>query len=148
MSTQGSTSIDYDYQKAYGVAPSVSDVSGSQEDRSVSKLVLPSDDLTLDAVYETEGQFEVLAPSGLLGLILETSPDNGVFVNGIKQTSVLADQLRPGDKLISMDDEDVTWMQAAEASRLIASKKNQVTRKLVFMRPTRSSQDSEYEPDP
>ena len=136
LSTQDPGSIDYDFQQAYVDAPSISEVSGSQGGSSLSKMILPCDDSTLDAQYVAEEKFEIVVGPGVLGLILETNAaDGGVpTVNNIRSSSVLANEIRIGDRLVSVDGEDVTDMFAIDVSKLIASKKDELERKLVFLR--------------
>jgi len=81
---------------------------------------------TLDDPYSiTEDQIEINAPSGKLGLILETAPNNGVpTVTKIKNGSPLEYQVKVDDKLLSVDGFDVTVMKGREVSKLIASKQD------------------------
>lgn len=134
-STADSFSLDYDYQKAY-MQQSPSTVSGSHSGESMSQLLV--DDATLDAQYETEERIEVDAPAGVLGLVLETNVDGIPVVNAIKPNSVLARNVRIGDRLISVDGIDVGVMLASDVSKLIASKKNQSVRRFVFNRPIKA----------
>jgi C-terminal processing protease CtpA/Prc len=84
--------------------------------------------------YMSEEQFDVIAPEGLLGLILETSIDDGrPMVFSIKPSSPLAHILKVGDRLIALDGIDVSKLRASDASRMIAEKKDR-TRQLVFSR--------------
>ena len=138
-STLGSQSLDYDYQKAYADAQSTTNSlvtagTGSHNDPSLSKnvLLLPDD----DTLNTAEDQFEVVAPAGLLGLILESNLEDGrPTVNNIKPTSVLANVVKVGDRLLSVDDQDVSAMRASDVSHLISSKKDQQSRILCFSRP-------------
>jgi len=133
MATTGSFSLDYDYQKAY--QPSVSEVSGSLLDTDTdSKALLSADDDSLNAKYGLDETFEILAPRGMLGLILETNADGVPVVNDVKLSSVLYGQVQSGDRLLTVDDIDVTLMLASDVSKLIASRKNRPERKLVFAR--------------
>jgi len=138
VSTAGSFSLDYDYKAYYQEGPSIleEDTAGYGGD-SLSNLLLPADDDTFEAQYGAEEHFEVLAPAGVLGLILETNKDGVPTINNIKPSSVLADQVRIGDRLLSVDGIDVSVMLASDVSRLIASKKDAPTRKFVFSRPAK-----------
>ena len=142
MSTNDSVSLDYDYQKAYLDIPSVADVSGTTgENETIGNILVPADDDTFDAQYIGEKVFEIAAPPGVLGLILETNRHGVPTVNAIKPSSALEDQVKVGDRLISVDDQDVTVMLASDVSRLIASKRDQDVRKFVFTRPVRKIGD-------
>jgi len=150
-STLDSKSIDYDYQVAYeGGGPGASEHSVSQAGSSgggTTPATLLADDETLDAQYVAEEQYEVLAPAGVLGLILETNMDGVPCINNVKPSSILIDQVQVGDKLLSVDDQDVTVMLASGVSKLIASKKDQPVRRLVFLRTIRSSTALDAVPD-
>lgn len=130
-STIGSFSLDYDYQKAYQ-QPSVSDVQSFDEE---PRMYISADDETLQKQFVSEEHFTVSAPSGTLGLVLEASEDSVPVVSGIRSDSVLFEEVRIGDRLISVDGQDVSDMLTSEVSRLIASKKHQPIRRLVFIRP-------------
>ena len=49
-------------------------------------------------------------------------------------TCPIRSQIRVGDKLLAVDDEDVTCMTAVEVSRLIGRKCEQKERKLTIVR--------------
>jgi len=146
-STIGSQSLDYDYQKAYldmnslvsgslseGQTPTPS-APPSLDDPSLKSNAFTVDDDTFSK-YDSEEQFEVVAPPGLLGLILQSNAEDGrPTVNNVKPTSMLADVVKLGDHLISVDGEDVTLMRASDVSHLISQKKDQDMRLLVFSRP-------------
>lgn len=80
-------------------------------------------------------RFTVDAPSGLLGMVLESSVEGTPSVYGIKNTSPLASDVQVGDRLVLVDGLDVSEMDATAVSRLIASKKMNKYRNLVFVRP-------------
>jgi hypothetical protein len=150
---------DYEYAKAYGangagvLAPSVStngskrvlsstveSEPGGSSAADLSKFGIGQDSLFSDdssfeeQFMDTEDQFEVIAPAGKLGMVIDT-PSGGVpVVHAIRDTSVLADQVRVGDRLISVDDEDTTCMTAMQVSKLISTKADNPSRVLVFAR--------------
>ena len=79
-------------------------------------------------------EFEINAPAGMLGLVLE-SPVGGVpIVQEIKGHSPLAGQVQVGDLLVAVDGKDVTSWNAPAVTRLIASKKHNPGRDLIFAR--------------
>lgn len=132
--TTDSLTADYDFQKAYRSGqPSVVDSHTGSDPSSF----LAKDDITLEAEYHNEPQtrFEVDAPAGLLGLVLETSEDGVPVVHAIKESSCLAGQVQVGDRLVCVDDEDVTSLLASSVSRIIAAKKDNPVRHFVFTRP-------------
>ena len=135
-SVADSFSLDYDFQKAQlGNGISLADI--SEGGTGNENLLVAKDDDTLEDHYFAADQFEVEAPPGKLWLVLETSFDGVPIVHAIKPSSPLATELRVGDRLCSVDGEDVSVMLASEVSRLIASKTENPVRRLVFTRPTR-----------
>lgn len=133
-STIGSFSFDYDYQKAY--QGSVSDVQSLDDEE---RLYISADDETLQKHLSSEEPIYVSAPAGTLGLILESSEDGVPVVSGIRSNSVLAGDIKLGDRLLSVDGQDVTVLLTSEVSKLIASKKHQPIRRMVFVRPQTQS---------
>jgi hypothetical protein len=131
----GSISLDYDFQRAFREHPSVSVAeTGSGSSSCRSGLVLRDEEDTFEAQYTGADHYRVEAPSGVLGLVLETNHDGVPTVNNVKPASVLASQVRIGDRLLFVDGRDVTVMLASDVSKLIASKKEQSTRQLIFER--------------
>lgn len=149
---------DYDYAKAYGAAgvvqPSVSTEdnskrllsSGESESEptttDMSKIgmglgqgSLFSDDSSFEEQFmEPQDEFEIIAPAGKLGMVIDTPSGGMPVVHAIKETSVLAEQVRVGDRLISVDEEDTTGMTAMQVSKLISAKSENPARALVFVR--------------
>jgi hypothetical protein len=143
VSTAGSFSLDYDY-KAYYMYQDVPSITeevsrGGGGDSLLSNSLVPTDDDTFEAQYGVDEPFEVLAPAGILGLILETNEDGVPTINNIKAASVLAAQVQIGDRLLSVDGIDVSIMLASDVSRLIASRKDAPVRKFVFARPRKGA---------
>jgi hypothetical protein len=162
-STIGSANVEYDYRKAFGDTHSMTDSQlaessdgsspnrrslrfGSLDDPSLqnsggvaggsnSDIVTAAGDTTIGSpFYVSEEQFDVIAPSGLLGLILETSIEDGrPMVYSIKPSSSLAHILKVGDRLLALDGLDVSRIRASDVSRMIAEKKDK-SRQLVFSR--------------
>jgi hypothetical protein len=136
VSTAGSFSLDYDYKAYHQEVPSTTtEVSCGGDGESLSNTLVSADDDTFEAQYGADEQFEVLAPAGVLGLILETNTDGVPTIHNIKPASALAEQVQIGDRLLSVDGIDVSIMLASDVSRLIASRKEAPVRKLVFSRP-------------
>jgi len=81
-----------------------------------------------------EAFFAIMAPAGKLGVVIDT-PNNGApIVYNIKETCPIKDQLKVGDKLIMVDDEDVRSMTAVMVSKLISQKSTNHQRKLTVSR--------------
>lgn len=83
--------------------------------------------------------FELIAPPGMLGIIVESPDQSGPKVHGIKVTSPFYGQVSMGDKLIAVDGEDTTNMSAIRASKLISYKSSQKVRRLLFKKRDQSS---------
>jgi PDZ domain len=69
--------------------------------------------------------FEVMVPPGMLGLVIDTPNESVPVIRAIKPTSVLYPQVQVGDRLISVDQQNVTSMTALQVSQLITQKQNQ-----------------------
>ena len=79
--------------------------------------------------------FEVDVPPGKLGVIIDLSPETGEpEVRAMRADSVLADKVKIGDRLLSLDGECCTDMSAEQVSKLIAVKSDQEVRKIMFVR--------------
>ena len=144
--------MDYDYSKAYGGggdASIVSSVGGTLGDntRFTGAEQLPSSRAALGASFESDDHgrrnsnsnvreeiIEVLAPAGKLGVVIDTPDEGAPVVHAVKDSSVIADQIQVGDKLIAVDNEDVRSMTAIKVSKLISKKSAQPTRKLTLKR--------------
>jgi C-terminal processing protease CtpA/Prc len=57
-------------------------------------------------------------------------------VHAVKDSSVIADLIQVGDKLVAVDDENVTNMTAIKVSKLISKKSANPSRKLTVIRTT------------
>ena len=79
---------------------------------------------------------EIDAPAGKLGVVIDTPDDGAPVVHAVKDSSVIADQICVGDKLIAVDDEDVRSMTAIKVSKLISKKSANPSRKLTIVRTT------------
>lgn len=107
---------------------------------TMSKLGAMGDNLFADdssfenQFAEPELRFDVVAPAGKLGMVIDT-PNGGVpVVHAIRDTSVLANSVRVGDWLLSVDGVDCTAMTAMQVSKLISVKSEKPSRVLVFVR--------------
>jgi C-terminal processing protease CtpA/Prc len=148
--------VDYDYSKAYGGGGDNSVVSSAlgtmgENTRSASGDVgtTAAARAALGASFDSEGGFreednsnikeeiiEIHAPAGKLGVVIDTPDDGAPVVHAVKDSSVIADQVCVGDKLIAVDDEDVRSMTAIKVSKLISKKSTNPSRKLTIVRTT------------
>lgn len=76
----------------------------------------------------TEG-LTVSVPSGTLGISL-ASDNDGTVVKEVRESSVLANQVCPGDRILSVDGEDVRQMYETEISTMLALWHNEHDRKI------------------
>lgn len=83
-------------------------------------------------VLQREGLYDVLAPSGALGIVVDTTKD-GPAVHSLKQTSPMLGLINPGDLIIGLDSQDTRSMTAATLTRLMASKSHQKERKITLL---------------
>ena len=115
--------VDYDYSKAYGGAgdTSVSSAGGTFGSQT-QNLSLPAnaaatgaalgamDSDSFDDTYSprssqgTEEIIHIFAPPGKLGVVIDTPDDGAPVVHAVKDTSVIADRICVGDKLVAVDD--------------------------------------------
>jgi C-terminal processing protease CtpA/Prc len=86
-------------------------------------------------IYIAVTEFVVRVPAGALGVVLETTDGGVPSVDHIYSNSLLADRVRLGDWLVAVDGRNVTSINVAAVSRLIASKKDNAVRELIFARP-------------
>lgn len=161
---QSVATVDYDYSKAYGGGGGASVVSSAggtlgsgtragSGTRGESSLNMPalmggtsqsifSDDSSFEQHYANgknrpqvkEEVIDVYAPAGKLGVVIDTPDEGPPCVFAIKESSVVADKLKVGDKLVCVDDEDVRSMTAIKVSKMISRKSANATRKLTIVR--------------
>ncbi|GAX11937.1 hypothetical protein FisN_8Lh023 [Fistulifera solaris] len=68
-------------------------------------------------------RISVVAPPGKLGIILANKADSrGTVVSGVRTSSVLADRISPGDRIVAIDGEDVSLMTVSEITTIMARK--------------------------
>ena len=116
-----------------------SNKTGSQSKLGLSQMgeSIFSDDASFEEQYaepEQQVPFEITVPAGKLGMVIDTPNGGFPIVHAIKDTSILADRVRVGDRLVSVDSTDCTTMTAVQVSKLISLKSEQESRVLVFVR--------------
>ena len=149
--------VDYDYSKAYGGGgdTSVSSAGGTfgsqTHTHAAGGAALEASTLgnggPLDSNYGDGGSnfrgqnasvreelIDIYAPPGKLGVVIDTPDDGAPVVHAVKDSSVIADKLQVGDKLVAVDDEDVRSMTAIKVSKLISRKSANASRKLSIIR--------------
>ena len=78
------------------------------------------------------GLYDVFAPSGPLGIVVDTTRD-GPIVHSMKPTSPLLGLITPGDLIVGLDDMDTRSMTAATLTRMMAKRSHQAERKLTLL---------------
>ena len=140
---QSVATMDYDYSKAYGGADTsvVSSAGGTLGENTRLTSEVPGTSRTAlgAASFESgtntkEEVIEIQAPAGKLGVVIDTPNDGPPIVHAVKDSSVIADLIQVGDKLIAVDDDDVTAMTAIKVSKLISKKSANPSRKLTVIR--------------
>jgi len=146
--------VDYDYSKAYGGAGDTSVSSaGGTFGSNTQNISFPNnaaatgaalgamDENSYDAQYDNPGIrngdeeiIHIFAPPGKLGVVIDTPDDGAPVVHAVKDTSVIADRIVVGDKLVAVDDEDVRSMTAIKVSKMISRKGANPSRKLTIVR--------------
>ncbi|GAX09587.1 hypothetical protein FisN_38Lh008 [Fistulifera solaris] len=141
---QSVATVDYDYSKLYGGGDTsvVSSAGGTMGD--TTRLTAGTLNTAALAALGAESQLrdsgiqeqviDIIAPAGKLGVVIDTPDDGAPVVHAVKDTSVIADQIQVGDKLVAVDDEDVCSMTAIRVSKLISKKSNNPSRKLTIIR--------------
>jgi len=150
---QSVATVDYDYSKAYGGAgdTSVSSAGGTFGSQT-QNISLPANAAATGAALGsmdsgsysgsysprssagTEEIIHIFAPPGKLGVVIDTPDDGAPVVHAVKDTSVIADRIIVGDKLVAVDDEDVRSMTAIKVSKMISRKGANPSRKLTIVR--------------
>lgn len=144
---QSVATVDYDYSKAYGGGgdTSVSSAGGTFGSRTHTDAAggaALNGNNPLEGGSNFRGQnanvreelIDIYAPPGKLGVVIDTPDDGAPVVHAVKDSSVIADKLQVGDKLVAVDDEDVRSMTAIKVSKLISRKSANVSRKLSIIR--------------
>jgi hypothetical protein len=121
----------FDYRNVYLTEESV--MEGSSE---VESTALFSHGIWEDARYEVE------APPGPLGLVLETGQGNVPIVTFIEPFSVMKDIVSKGDRLLMIDGMYSATMTYAAVKRLI-SEKTSSTRRFVFAKSPPPTEETE-----
>lgn len=84
------------------------------------------------SVSRRGGLYDVFAPSGPIGIVVDTTK-HGPVVHSLKPTSPMLGLINPGDLIVGLDDMDTRSMTAASLTRLMARKSNQKERKITLL---------------
>jgi hypothetical protein len=145
------SSGDYDYVKNYGQkSPSKAEealshlksINSTSSESALGKMdndVLPAEDSfdkQFDSQFDTEEMhYEVNAPAGKLGMVIDTPSGGAPVIHAIKSTSTMIDKgVQVGDQLVAIDGIDTTGLTAMQVSKLISQKAANPSRILEFVR--------------
>jgi len=147
--------VDYDYSKAYEDRDHSVSYAGGTLGSDTQDYSFPANAGATGAAlgpYDDDGSFgdhfgkskakvkeeilHIFAPPGKLGVVIDTPDDGAPVVHAVKETSVVVDKVKVGDKLIAVDDEDVRTLTAIKVSKLISRKSANPSRKLTILRIT------------
>ena len=87
---------------------------------------------TLSSIMRRPGSYDVYAPGGPIGIVVDTSKD-GPCVHSLKSTSPMLGLISPGDLIVALDGEDTRKMTAAALTRLMARKSRNKERKITLL---------------
>jgi len=120
------------------------DVSDSDFDQSSSAPIVQTFHRNDSSM--TVSLHHVMAPAGKLGIVVTTCKSGGpATVHEIRETCPIIGQIRVGDEIVAVDDEDVRDMLGVELSALLASKSIQAVRKITVLREVVT--DDDYDDD-
>jgi len=139
--------VDYDYSKAYQDKDHSISFAGGTLGSDTQDFSFPANAGATGAAlgpYDDDygkGKFKdeilhIFAPPGKLGVVIDTPDDGAPIVHAVKETSVVVDKVKVGDKLVAVDDEDVRTLTAIKVSKLISRKSANPSRKLTVLRRT------------
>jgi len=147
--------VDYDYSKAYEDRDHSVSYAGGTLGSDTQDYSFPANAGATGAAlgpYDDDGSFgdhfgkskvkvqeevlHIFAPPGKLGVVIDTPDDGAPVVHAVKETSVVVDKVKVGDKLLAVDDEDVRTLTAIKVSKLISRKSANPSRKLTILRIT------------
>ena len=97
--------------------------------------------------FNSEETIDIIALPGRVGCVIDRSCDTGPFICEIQDTSPLRGDLKLGDRIVAVDEEDVHQMSAVEVSKLLGSRSNR-ERKITVLRVGNSSSLESVESGP
>jgi C-terminal processing protease CtpA/Prc len=106
----------------------------SAEPTTATTDVLPIIESETTTPTQHEEIIDVYAPAGKLGMVVDTPGEGPPIIHAVKDTSPLAGKMLVGDRLVALDDVDVSTMTAVRVSKLLSRKSNNEFRKLTVVR--------------
>lgn len=133
--TRSSVTNEFDYAAAYGVGQSRTTLSSSVSSSTSSRR---QQQLKQQKSGE-EKTIVIHAPPGRLGIVIDTPDGQPALIHAIKDTSILKQDVRVGDRLLSVDGDDTTKMSSIQISRIISQRSQNPIRTLIFSRTSTNS---------
>ena len=88
----------------------------------------------------------VVAPPGKVGIVLANKNDgNGTIISEVRESSQLLGLLAPGDKLLAIDDQDVSELLVSQVISLMAAKSNRERKLTILSGESRSRSTNQEE---
>ena len=87
-----------------------------------------------DTTTNSFQRITVVAPAGMLGIVLDNPHDDLPVVYAIKETSTLNGKVRVGDLLLNVDEIDCRGMSAHQISSFLSSRSKNPVRRLIMAR--------------
>lgn len=94
----------------------------------------------------TEKLIEVIAPAGLLGVVIDSSRLGPPVIHAIKSSSVLTGKLMVGDRIVYFDNIDTTELSSMQLTKLIGCKSEYDSRHFGVIRRVFNDDDSDSTP--
>ena len=124
-------SNEFDYAAAYGVGQSRTTLSSSV---TSSRSRQQQQQQQVGMMSSEEKRIVIHAPPGRLGIVIDTPNGQPALIHAIKDTSILKQDVRVGDRLLSVDGDDTTKMSSIQISRIISQRSQNPIRTLIFSR--------------
>mmetsp|Transcript_34783 Transcript_34783/g.59065 ORF Transcript_34783/g.59065 Transcript_34783/m.59065 type:complete len:140 (+) Transcript_34783:112-531(+) len=93
----------------------------------------PVNSISRNRASRKDKLFDVYAPPGPLGIIIDTTPE-GPMIHSLKPTSQLLGLVSSGDLIVGLDGVDTRNMTAATFTRLMAKRCSQGERKITILK--------------
>jgi C-terminal processing protease CtpA/Prc len=90
-----------------------------------------------------EKTIEIIASPGKLGFVIDAPLDGPPVVHAVKETSVLGDKIKVGDKLLSIDGQKMAGLTSIEISNIMKEKASSPRRTIAFQRSSGSNDADE-----
>lgn len=104
------------------------------DDHTFEDLYGPNPGISNDGEGSSFHRFTVVAPAGLLGIVLDNPNFDVPVVHAIKETSALHGKVRVDDLLLSVDGVDCRGMSTSNISKFLSSRSRNPTRTLELVR--------------